>query len=258
MRSAQADQMNRSAFYRIYGKIERQIAPQLKYSQDLYHKALCQNLRAGARWLDIGCGHHILPLWRGNEESKLVARAQIVVGFDYDWTSLLKHRSIDLKVRGDISALPFDNETFDFVTANMVVEHLEHPEIQFREIHRVLKPGGVFLFHTPNAYGYTTVLARIVPEAVKAQLIKLLDGRPPEDVFKTHYQANTESRISRIAQQTAFEVLNVGFIASSAKFAVIAPLACFELVWIRLLLTRPLRRLRTNLIVTLSKPYPLN
>jgi|ERR1700730_5043105 len=250
--------MNRSTFYRIYGKIERRLAPQLKYSQDLYHRALCENLKAGARWLDIGCGHHILPLWRDNEESELVARAQIVVGFDYDWPSLLKHRSIHLRVQGDISALPFDKESFDFVTANMVVEHLEHPGIQFREIHRVLKPGGIFLFHTPNAYGYTTVLARIVPETLKARLIRLLDGRAPEDVFKTHYQANTESQICRIAQLTKFEVLKVGFIASSAKFAIIAPLACFELVWIRLLLTRPLRRFRTNLIVTLAKPRPLS
>ena len=35
-----------------------------------------------------------------------------------------------------------EGETFDLVTANMVVEHLTQPVRQFSEIQRVLRPGG--------------------------------------------------------------------------------------------------------------------
>lgn len=42
--------------------------------------------------------------------------------------------------------LPFEENTFDAVVSNFVVHHLARPEIVFREICRVLKPGGHFAF----------------------------------------------------------------------------------------------------------------
>jgi|SRR5580704_243111 SAM-dependent methyltransferase len=245
--------MKRSRLYHVYDKIQRRVVPGLRYSQDFYEDRLREVLSQNAWWLDIGCGHQVLPAWREQQEKSLVQQAEFVVGFDYDWPSLMKHRSIHLRVQGKISALSFKDESFDLVTANMVVEHLAEPDLQFREIHRILRPGGLFVFHTPNAYGYMTLFARLVPEFMKGRLIQLLDGRAAEDVFKTYYRANTESQIRRLAQQTGFEIEKLRLVASVAKFAVIAPLAFFELLWIRLLLWRGLRSLRTNLIVTLKK-----
>lgn len=247
--------MNRTPFYTLYSKIERKIAPQLKYSQYLYEESLQQSAGEGrVCWLDLGCGHHVLPLWRSKQETELVQKAGLVVGVDYDWPSLQKHRSIHNRVRGDISTLPFADASFDLVTANMVVEHLSRPEEQFREIRRVLKPGGVFLFHTPNAWGYTTVFARMLPEFLKAPLAQWLDGRASADVFKTYYRANTELQIRKMAQRSGLEIGGIRHIASSAKFAVVAPIAFFELLWVRLLLTPRFRQWRTNLIVKLTKP----
>jgi SAM-dependent methyltransferase len=246
--------MNRDRFYGIYAKIERSITPGLRYAQYFYEDSLRDALNENPWWLDLGCGHRVLPAWREREEQSLVRAARCVVGFDFDWVSLLKHRSIKIRVRGDISHLPFSDNVFDVVTANMVVEHLDKPAVQFREVLRVLKPGGIFIFHTPNAYGYTTIAARLIPERLKTGLIKVLDGRPSEDVFRTHYRANTEGQICKLAQETGLQVKSIRYVASSAKLAVIFPLAFLELFWIRLLLTRPFRRLRTNLIVTLAKP----
>jgi ubiquinone/menaquinone biosynthesis C-methylase UbiE len=245
--------MNRQTLYSIYGKLERLIAPKLRYSQYLYEEAIRTSLEAGAFWLDLGCGHQVLPPWRASQEKQLVGNAGLVVGFDYDMPSLRKHRSIRNRVRGDIGFLPFPDKSFDLVTANMVIEHIAKPQIQLGEVCRVLRPGGLFVFHTPNAWGYSTILARLLPEFLKGRLAQLLDDRPPEDVFKTFYLANTERRIRHLADQTGFQVEQVRLIASSAKFAVIAPLAFFELFWIRLLMTRALRAFRTNLIVTLVK-----
>ncbi len=103
-------------------------------------------------WLDIGCGHHILPPWQAKQEQELVAKCSKITGIDAEVNSLVKHRSITRIVAGNISKLPFRDSTFNLVTANMVIEHLDDPESQFREILRVLKPGGTFILHTPNRW----------------------------------------------------------------------------------------------------------
>ena len=46
--------------------------------------------------------------------------------------------------------LPYESATFDLVTFTEVAEHLENYRAILREIHRVLKPGGIVLVTTPN------------------------------------------------------------------------------------------------------------
>ncbi|MFQ5676866.1 MAG: class I SAM-dependent methyltransferase, partial [bacterium] len=53
--------------------------------------------------------------------------------------------------------LPFEPETFDFVNATDTIEHIEDAQVAFlREVKRVLKPGGVFCFNSPNRFNLFT------------------------------------------------------------------------------------------------------
>ena len=61
-------------------------------------------------------------------------------------------------VRGDVTAMPFEANSFDLVTTSLVLEHVEALERALSEIARVLEPGGRFLFlmnhpllQTPNS-----------------------------------------------------------------------------------------------------------
>ena len=47
--------------------------------------------------------------------------------------------------------LPFPDNSVDLVYSYMVVEHLRDPFFHFQEMHRVLKPGGIFRVGVPNA-----------------------------------------------------------------------------------------------------------
>jgi len=243
----------RSKLFKVYWKLRSVITPALEHSQSLYEEVLKSYVKPETQWLDLGCGHHVLPLWREEEERKLVASCRTLVGMDYDLPSLQNHRSISLRVRGRIDDLPFPDSSFDLVTANMVVEHLADPHEQFQEISRILKPGGHFLFHTPNAAGYPTVMAKLTPEKLKHKLIYLLDGRKEEDVFETHYSANTKQQIADLAQTTGFEVAKIRMIVSDAVFALVPPIAIPELIYIRLLMTKPLETWRTTIIASLKK-----
>jgi ubiquinone/menaquinone biosynthesis C-methylase UbiE len=244
---------SRSTLFKIYRALEKIIAPGLKYSQDIYEDILNSHVNGGVDWLDVGCGHHILPLWRADQERIMVSRCGKMVGIDANLASLRKHRSTNVRVVGTIGQLPFRDESFDLVTANMVVEHLEAPEAQFREIARVLKPDGLFILNTPNRLGYSTMMARVIPERVKKTIVRLLDGREEGDVVRTFYRANSTKEIERIAEDTGFDVRQLRMIANSAVLVILPPLVIFELMWIRVLLTRRFKQLRTNIIGVLQK-----
>jgi len=49
----------------------------------------------------------------------------------------------------NVECLTFANESFDLITSTDVFEHVEDDIRGFREIARVLKPGGAFIFTVP-------------------------------------------------------------------------------------------------------------
>jgi len=55
-------------------------------------------------------------------------------------------------VKMDIHQIPFDNNTFDVVMCNHVLEHVESDEIACKEILRVMKPGAFAILQSPIDY----------------------------------------------------------------------------------------------------------
>ena len=132
-------------------------------SQFLYAETLESILPRATSWLDLGCGHQVLPDWVPSDRISRLAAGLSIVGADGDLASLRQHTGIALKVAANIERLPLADRSFDLVTANMVLEHVATPGGVFAEVSRVLRPGGRFVLHTPKVQGYTTMLARTIP-----------------------------------------------------------------------------------------------
>jgi SAM-dependent methyltransferase len=49
----------------------------------------------------------------------------------------------------DVERLTFDDATFDLIISQDVFEHVPDPDVGFREVHRVLRPGGRHVFTVP-------------------------------------------------------------------------------------------------------------
>ncbi len=102
--------------------------------------------------------------------------------------------------------MPFlTSNTIDVAVSNNVLEHVEEVDSFFREIHRVLKPGGVYIVKTPNKYHYMALIASLTPTAFHKWFNKLR-GIPSEDVFPTQYKVNTKAAFFEVAHRAGFEV----------------------------------------------------
>src|SRR3974377_2081148 len=107
--------------------------------------------------------------------------------------SLRNNRCIPCRVVGDIQSLPFADGSFDVVTANMVLEHVEDPSALLAEVGRVLRPKGMFAFHTPNKYYPTSLLVSVIPRKIKPWVAARLTHRSERGVHPTPYCMNSHT-----------------------------------------------------------------
>lgn len=98
--------------------------------------------------LDVGCGAGFLS-------NELALHGYKVSGVDLSADSLRvaklydKTGSVNYET-ADALHLPYPDQSFDVVTSMDFLEHVENPEAFIKEFARVLKPGGLFFFHTFN------------------------------------------------------------------------------------------------------------
>ncbi len=244
----------RSKLFSLYWWLESLIDPGTRSTQYRYADALSSLIDDHSLWLDLGCGHAIFPDWVSNHEA-LIGRARRAVGLDYDWESLRKHNQISRLVRGDTASLPFMESSFNRISANMLVEHMTNPAGTLKEIHRILRPGGIFLYHTPNARFYMTKIATHLPQSIKDKLVWLFERRAEADIFPTHYRMNRLQDIYRLANDCKFRVLRCDSLnTSSAGNIFLGPLVLVELLIRRVLRHERFQEFRSNFIVVLEKP----
>ncbi len=119
--------------------------------------------------LDVGCGQcH----WTRIVSQFLPEGAKVTaVDADAKWAKessklqkFFDEKEIDFEIKqSDVLELPFADNSFDAVTCQTVLIHIENPLDALREMKRVLKPGGILFCAEPN-----NLVASILKDSITA------------------------------------------------------------------------------------------
>lgn len=104
----------------------------------------------GSSILDFGCGDGggVMGL---RERGYEAFGCDLSLREDGDIPELARHGHVRL-IETAPYRIPFDDDSFDIVYSCQVLEHVQDYREALREIHRVLKPGGVSLHIFPSRY----------------------------------------------------------------------------------------------------------
>jgi len=182
--------------------MDRSLYPELgdEWDNRRFRQYLDANIRPSDRLLDFGAGRGRLPLmnFRG--------RVAFAAGVDPE-EAVVDNPNLD---EGQVLPLPsgripYDDDSFDIVVSLNVLEHVEDPLSCFREIYRVLKPGGRFIGKTPGKWHYMPAVATLTPHRFHVFFNKLR-GREDVDTFPTLYRCNSRRAVCRFADESGFSL----------------------------------------------------
>jgi predicted SAM-dependent methyltransferase len=80
-------------------------------------------------------------------EQEFYKRFKKQANLDYTTTDLLSPLA---DVKADICNLPFQDNSYDMILCNHVLEHIPNDTKAMQELYRVLKPGGMGIFQIPQ------------------------------------------------------------------------------------------------------------
>jgi ubiquinone/menaquinone biosynthesis C-methylase UbiE len=216
----------------------------------------------GRRALDVGCG------WGYN----LFLLGQIgykpfgidIVQNDFEAASEIASAN-GLKpvlCGGDMSSLPFDDGSFAAVTAVETFEHIFHPDRRaaVSEAMRVLEPGGVLAFSTPN---YTSIVESGKRIVTRLPVLKrILPGMcyPVGDIKRSDYHPYSYHRpspaaeIRTLLEEVGFEVTGMKriiFVLKNVPDRLFGAARAIEGIMEGI---EPVGRLASTLVILASKP----
>ena len=195
-------------------------------------------LKNGDKILEIGCGI-------GSVVFRLSGQGYDVTGTDISNEAinygLKKYGDIKLEVQ-PAEVLPYEDKSFDVVLSFDLFEHIAETDTHLSEVRRVLRPGGYYLFQTPNKY------SNAVFETFWTRSLKWSRYHP-----SLHSPGQLKRRLRKHGFETRFIKMNPINEFTLKKLKKLGPLGCvFKWIDFRKM---PLV-LQTNLYIIARKALP--
>lgn len=228
-----------------------------------WRQAVQRYYRGRPEWIDgnqelaalirayIPLSSRILELGPGPQPTQTTAllreRADRLTGLDID-PEARSNRMLDGIEIYDGGRFPFGDGSFDAVVADYVLEHVRDPLSLCREVSRVLGPGGVFVFRTPNRWHYVGLSARWLSDRFAARLRRC--GERGGRIYSKYYRMNTPRKVRRLLRSAGLEPLQLRLIEKEPSYAMTSRALFYVCMWYERVVnsTELLAGLRANML----------
>ena len=152
----------------------------VRYEQ--LYKFVLPYIKENSRILDVGCamGGFLKFLKNKRNYTNLYGIEPI--------EAYVKEANNENIKQGNVYKIPFEDNSFDIVILDQVLEHLSNLKLAMKEIKRVLDKGGLCYIGVPDSERYHDIYWYIIPE---------------------HIQHFKDVNIKLLAQSTGFELINI-------------------------------------------------
>jgi len=166
-------------------------------------------------------------------------------------------KGIDIH-NADAGNTGLEDASVDIAYSRAVMEHVEDADAVFREVERILRPGGSYVFLTPSLWDYASLISMAIPNSLHPMIVRITEGREEEDVFPAHYQCNTRGAVRRLCSTHGLEAESVRFLSQYPCYFQFNPVlfllaAAYEKLTCATELLAPLRGW---MLAVVTKPQP--
>lgn len=177
--------------------------PSHRFVEKPMMRSMLPNLK-NKKVLMLGCGT--------GEESMLLetfgASKENLVGIDLSFKSIeiAKKTYPDVEfVVGDMNSLPFLDESFDFVYSSLAIHYNETPLETYKEVYRVLKKDGLFLFSVAHPLRWGSD-----EKEIDGEIIRVIGASKSDNGNKVYgnYHSYLKHTFNSFAWQNDNEVLS--------------------------------------------------
>ena len=232
------------ALYRYY-----QSRPGWVDGTEQFWNLLLAHIAPGSAILEIGAGP-------SNQTTSMLAEIGEVTGIDLDPAVTTNEACTHTHVY-DGRSVPVPDLSFDACVSNYVLEHVEEPATLLRECHRVLRPGGVIAFRTPNLWHYVSLIARLTPHSFHERVALRAQNASEDahDPYPTFHRMNTRRTCTTLLESSGFECVVLTCFEGEPSYGLFSRLAFYPLMlWERILnSTNRLEDLRANIFCVARK-----
>jgi len=168
---------------------------------------IVKNFPVSTKILDIGSFPFFLPGYLSTQGFKNICTTDINRPDDFSLDTRWGVQSYKLDIEEE--PLPCEDESLDLVLLLEVFEHLyRRPNHVFREIRRVLKPGGALIISTPNGGRIDTIIKYILRGDLGTPIYEFSSVYEKLGHF-THIREYTLSEIKKYLKHFSFSVEDV-------------------------------------------------
>jgi SAM-dependent methyltransferase len=216
-----------------------------------FHRLCSASIAPRAEILEIGAGP-------SNPTSRHLATLGVLCGLDPD-PGVATNDALGRAVTLTGDRFPLGDASFDACVSNYVLEHVPHPAAHLEEVRRVLKPGGAYVFRTPNRFHYTALAASLTPQWFHQLIAHRLRNLPADahSPYPTYYAMNSRTAVRRQASLAGFEVEVLRMVEKEPSYGMSSRLLFLTFAAYERLVnaTELAADLRSNLFVVLRKPH---